>query len=99
MIHKKSFEALDRSLQDLRENVQPFGFAGLLAGDFRQTLTVISRSTPADKINACLNYSTLWRHVHILQLTTNMCPTSERSISRGILMTVTGLWKRTAANR
>ncbi|GFS98753.1 ATP-dependent DNA helicase [Trichonephila clavipes] len=41
-------------------------------GDFRQTLPVISRLTPADEINACLKYSTLWRHVHILQLTTNM---------------------------
>ncbi|GFS97744.1 ATP-dependent DNA helicase [Trichonephila clavipes] len=73
MIHKKSLEALDRSLQDLRGNIQPFGDALiLLAGDFRQTLPVISRSTPADEINACLKYSTLWRHVHILQLTTNM---------------------------
>ncbi|GFY03527.1 hypothetical protein TNCV_3211641 [Trichonephila clavipes] len=27
------------------------------------------------------------------------CPTSKRSISRGILTTVTGHWKRTAANR
>ncbi|GFU28628.1 ATP-dependent DNA helicase [Trichonephila clavipes] len=73
MIHKKSLEALDRSLQDLRENVQPFRNALiLLAGDFRQTLPVISRSTPADEINACLKYSTLWPHVHILQLTTNM---------------------------
>ncbi|GFS97781.1 ATP-dependent DNA helicase [Trichonephila clavipes] len=42
------------------------------SGDFRQTLPVISRSTPADEINVCLKYSTLWRHVHILQLTTNM---------------------------
>ncbi|GFX31329.1 ATP-dependent DNA helicase [Trichonephila clavipes] len=55
MIHKKSLEALDRSLQDLRENVQSFGNALiLLAGDFRQILPVVSRSTPADEINACL---------------------------------------------
>ncbi|XP_039282843.1 uncharacterized protein LOC120351029 isoform X2 [Nilaparvata lugens] len=73
MAHKKSLEALDRSLRDLRGNVQPFGNALiLLAGDFRQTLPVISRSTPADEINACLKYSTLWRHVHTLELTTNM---------------------------
>jgi hypothetical protein len=44
----------------------------LLAGDFRQTLPVIPRSTPADEINACLKYSTLWRHVKTLKLTTNM---------------------------
>ena len=73
MAHKKSLEALDRSLQDLRGNVQPFGNALiLLAGDFRQTLPVIPRSTPADEINACLKYSTLWRHIRTLQLTTNM---------------------------
>src|SRR5258705_7682153 len=73
MANKKSIEALDRSLQDLRENNRPFGNAIiLLAGDFRQTLPVIPRSTPADEINACLKYSTLWRHVNTLKLTTNM---------------------------
>lgn len=73
MAHKKSLEALDRSLRDLRRNTQPFGNALiLLAGDFRQTLPVISRSTPADEINACLKYSTLWRDIRKLQLTTNM---------------------------
>src|SRR5258705_1174441 len=73
MAHKKSLEALDQSLQDLRDNPTPFGNALiLLAGDFRQTLPVIPRSTPADEINACLKYSTLWRHVQPLSLTTNM---------------------------
>ena len=73
MAHKKSLEALDRSLQDLRGNIRPFGNALiLLAGDFRQTLPVVPRSTPADEINACLKYSTLWRHVKTLKLTINM---------------------------
>ena len=73
MAHKKSLEALDRSLQDLRGNSNTFGNALiLLAGDFRQTLPVIPRSTPADEINACLKCSTLWRHVKTLKLTTNM---------------------------
>jgi hypothetical protein len=44
----------------------------LLAGDYRQTLPVLPRSTPADEINACLKYSALWRHVTTLTLTTNM---------------------------
>ena len=44
----------------------------LLSGDFRQTLPVISRSTPAYEINACLKSPNLWRYVKKLQLTTNM---------------------------
>ncbi|VDN03621.1 unnamed protein product, partial [Onchocerca ochengi] len=74
MAHKKSIEALDRSLQDLRGNIKPFGNALILfAGDFRQTLPVILRSTSADEINACLKYSTLWGHVKAFKLTTSMC--------------------------
>ncbi|XP_069164160.1 uncharacterized protein [Procambarus clarkii] len=71
--YKKSFEAPDRSLQDLRGNIRQFRNALiLLAGDFRQTFPVIPRSTPADEINACLKYSTLWRHVKTLKLTPNV---------------------------
>ena len=44
----------------------------LLSGDFRQTLSVIAKSTAADKINACLKSSSLWQHVRKLKLTTNM---------------------------
>lgn len=73
MAHKKALEALDRTLQDLRDNTQPFGGALiLLAGDFRQTLPIIPRSTPADELNACLKMSNLWRHMRKLQLRTNM---------------------------
>ena len=43
-----------------------------LAGDFRQTLPIIPRSTPADEMNACLKNSNLWAHVKTLKLTTNM---------------------------
>ncbi|XP_073986276.1 uncharacterized protein [Rhodnius prolixus] len=73
MAHKKSLEALDRTLQDLRGNVQLFGGALiLLAGDFRQTLPVLPRSTPADELNACLKSSVLWRYVEKISLKTNM---------------------------
>lgn len=44
----------------------------LLAGDFRQTLPVIPRSTAADELNACLKCSPLWRYVKTLTLTTNV---------------------------
>ncbi|KAF2890734.1 hypothetical protein ILUMI_15439, partial [Ignelater luminosus] len=73
MAHKRSLEALDRTLKDLRDNQNIFdGATILLSGDFRQTLPVIPRSPVADELNACLKSSNLWRHVKTLQLTTNM---------------------------
>ncbi|GBP12518.1 ATP-dependent DNA helicase pif1 [Eumeta japonica] len=73
MAHKISLEAMDRTLQELRKNSEIMGGALLiLSGDFRQTLPVIPKSTPADEINACLKKSHLWPKVHILQLTKNM---------------------------
>lgn len=44
----------------------------MLAGDFRQTLPVIERGTPADEMNACLKASLLWSQVQTLHLTCNM---------------------------
>jgi hypothetical protein len=61
MAHKKELEALNRTLKDLKVNEQLFGGALILmSGDFRQTLPVIPRSTPADELNACLKSSVLW---------------------------------------
>ncbi|GFY56210.1 ATP-dependent DNA helicase [Trichonephila inaurata madagascariensis] len=34
----------------------------VLAGDFQQTLPIVTRGTPADQINACLKNSYLWHH-------------------------------------
>lgn len=73
MAHKKSLEALDRSMQDLRNNKKRFGGAMiLLAGDFRQILPVVTRSTPADELNACLKSSILWKYIKTLKLSINM---------------------------
>ena len=57
MAHKKSVEAFDRTMRDIRGCTDLFGGALVfLAGDFRQTLPVIPKSTAADEINACLIY-------------------------------------------
>jgi len=73
MSHKKLLEALDRTLKDLRSNHNRFGGTmNLLAGDCRQTLPVIPRSTPADELNACLKSSNLWKHVKVPHLSKNM---------------------------
>lgn len=73
MSHKHAIEALNRSLKDIRSCSKIMGgMVVLLAGDFRQTLPVIPRGTPADEINACLKASHLWNNVTKLSLTTNM---------------------------
>ena len=57
MAHKKSLEAFDRTIKDLRNNQNRFGGAMiLLAGDFRHTLPVIPRSTPVNELYACLTF-------------------------------------------
>ena len=54
--------------KDLRGNSKPFGSTLiLLAGDFRQTLPIIPRSTPADEMNSCQKNSNLWAHVKTLK--------------------------------
>ncbi|GFT41378.1 ATP-dependent DNA helicase [Trichonephila clavipes] len=73
MAHKKSLEALNRTLKDLRGNGQLFGGTLiLLAGDFQQTLPVIPRSTLTDELNACLKSSVLWWYVEKVSLKTYM---------------------------
>lgn len=73
MAHRKSLEALDRTLKDIRQDRRPFGGMTLvLAGDFRQTLPVIPRGTPADELEACLKNSPLWRLTTTLKLRTNI---------------------------
>ncbi|GFV24990.1 ATP-dependent DNA helicase [Trichonephila clavipes] len=84
MSHKKALEALDRTLRDFRGNRRIFGGALiLLSGDFRQTLPIIPRSTPADELHACLKSSVLWRHLQKLTLKTNMRVQLQQDVSVG----------------
>ncbi|XP_042912285.2 ATP-dependent DNA helicase PIF1-like [Parasteatoda tepidariorum] len=76
MAHKKSLVALNRTLKDLRGNEQLFGGALiLLAGDFRQTLPVIPRSTPADELNAYIGNGKIEmdQSTHCITLPENFC--------------------------
>ena len=73
MAHKKSVEAVDRTLQDIRDCFLPFGgLTVVFSGDFRQILPVVERGTRADEVNACLQKSYLWRNIRHLRLTRNM---------------------------
>ena len=60
MSHKKAFEALDKTLQDLHNNNRPMGGVTMvLSGDFRQTLHVIPRETRANEVRTCIKNSYL----------------------------------------
>lgn len=73
MSHKNAFYALDKTLRDIRScNKTMGGVTVVLSGDFRQTLPIIPRGTPADEIKACLKNSYLWPEIIKLSLTTNM---------------------------
>lgn len=61
MAHKGGIVALNRTLQDIRSSKRLIGgMTVLLAGNFRQTLPVLSGSIYADKVRACLKSSNLW---------------------------------------
>ncbi|XP_073538443.1 uncharacterized protein [Phyllobates terribilis] len=85
MSHKRALEAVDRLLQDLCSNKYIIvGVVVVLAGDFRQTLPVIPRSTPADELNACLKASYLLRKVKKMSLNTNMRVYMTGNVSAGL---------------
>lgn len=73
MMHRHAFEAVDRMLQDIRDNDAPFGgVTVVLGGDFQQTLPVIPKGRPEDIVQACITKSILWQHFEVLHLTQNM---------------------------
>ncbi|XP_017468423.1 PREDICTED: uncharacterized protein LOC108360582 isoform X2 [Rhagoletis zephyria] len=77
MAHKSGVDALDKTLQDLRNKFSPMGGCTVLfSGDFRQILPVVSRGTRADEVKACLKRSQLWQHMYKVQLQKNMRLTS-----------------------
>ncbi|GFX72816.1 ATP-dependent DNA helicase [Trichonephila clavipes] len=55
MSHRNAFHALDKTFQDLQgSSAIMCGAAVVLAGDFLQTFSIVTRGKPADQINACL---------------------------------------------
>lgn len=73
MTHRLSFEALNRTLQDLRDSQKLFGgLTMIFGGDFQQILPVIPKGSRAEIVNACLRTSYLWNNITVLKLRTNM---------------------------
>ncbi|XP_066933722.1 uncharacterized protein [Clytia hemisphaerica] len=73
MIPKHALEAVDRMLRDICNSGVPFaGKVVLLGGDFRQTLPVVKRGSPAQVVESCLKRSPLWPLAQVFHLNQNM---------------------------
>ncbi|MGB2926219.1 MAG: hypothetical protein WBB82_13040, partial [Limnothrix sp.] len=76
---KHVFEAVDRTLRDLRKLDNPLNgnldFGGVpfvLAGDFRQILPVVKRASPSQIVAKSLKFASFWSRVTTLGLTENL---------------------------
>jgi len=66
------FEAVDRTLRDLKDSDQIFGnIPVLFCGDFQQILPVTPRGSRQQIIAKCLKQSPLWKEINVMQLTEN----------------------------
>ncbi|XP_073121078.1 uncharacterized protein [Henckelia pumila] len=73
MCKRFAIEAVDRTLQDLVGNKNPFGGkVVVLGGDFMQILPVIPKATMHQTIDSCLIKSHLYRCMKIVVLSENM---------------------------
>ena len=73
--HRFAFEAVDRTLRDLRDCDDMFrGITTILGGDFLHTLPVVKGNLRSPVVHSCLLSSPLWSRVknNILKLEKNM---------------------------
>lgn len=73
MANVYAFNAVDRFLQDLCQNDQPFGGKIMIvSGDFRQILPIIPRGKRAHIVKLCVKNSKLWQYFKKHHLHENM---------------------------
>jgi len=73
MGHRHIFEAIDRTMKDIRGNDSLFGgLTVLFAGDWRQILPVVRHGSRSQIVDSALKSSYLWPHVTVLKLIQNM---------------------------
>jgi hypothetical protein len=74
MGHRHWYEAVDRTLQDVRRRPGvPFGgLTVLFSGDWKQILPVVKNGGRIQTVDACLKQSYLWQNVVELTLSKNM---------------------------
>ena len=73
MGHKHIYEAIDRTLRELKDKDAPFGnITVVFSGDWRQCLPVVVHGSECQICDACFKFSYLWKYVQVYQLTENM---------------------------
>ena len=69
MQHRHIMEAVDRTFRDLCDSDKPFGgLTVVFGGDFQQILPVILKGFRAQVVGACMQRSSLWRHITVFHL-------------------------------
>jgi aromatic ring hydroxylase len=62
--HRHTFEALDKTCRDLRDDNRFFGgISVVFGGDFQQTLPIVKNGSRDNIINATIQHSYLWPHI------------------------------------
>ena len=60
--HRYTLEAIDKGLQDILGNTEPFGGKSVvLGGDWRQTLPIVPRGSQARQIKMSLKNKKVWK--------------------------------------
>ncbi|KAL0038477.1 hypothetical protein WJX77_007763 [Trebouxia sp. C0004] len=79
MMHKHTFDAVDRSFRDDMKQVDPWrqfvpfgGKVMVFGGDFRQVTPVVHRGSRTQISAASTRHARFWPHAHQMRLTTNM---------------------------
>lgn len=73
MQHKFCYEAIDRTLRDLREVDAPFGGVPFVfGGDFKQVLPVVPKGSRDEIVSASLRRSYIWDALRVLRVRRNM---------------------------
>ena len=68
-LHKHFLEDLDDKLRDLKGTNLPFGGVSvILAGDFKQTLPIITRSHQLAQVEVFIKNSSLWTYLKVQKI-------------------------------
>ena len=78
-MNRRCYEIVDNTFRDIMGATDPalqhVPFGGktvVFGGDMRQIMPVVKQGSRASIVNACINRSSLWRHVQTMKLTENM---------------------------